>query len=139
MRLGNIIRFSILGYTILMLYTCKKAFLSMIFLKIKVCPSNVSNLDSHNKLQSFYDWALQSCSLYYDTWYWCFGFARKAFHSTVFLVINVYPWNERNLDTHYNLHSIRYGTTIMFSSLGYTILLLRICKKGFSFHHFPYN
>ena len=30
------------------------------------------------------------------------------------------------------------GTTIMFTSLEYTILMLCFGKKSFSFHHFPY-
>ena len=54
-------------------------------------------------------WALQSCSPHCETWYWCFRLARKAFHSTIFPIINVHLWNETNLDTHYYLHSFRYG------------------------------
>ena len=49
-------------------------------------------------------WALQSSSPYWDTRYWCFRFARKAFLSTIFPIINVHPWNQSNLDTHNNLH-----------------------------------
>ena len=31
------------------------------------------------------------------------------------------------------------GTAIMFSTLGYTILLFWVCKKNFSSHRFPHN
>ena len=41
----------------------------------------------------------------WNTWYWCFRFARKAFLFTIFLIIKVYLWNEANLDSHNNLHS----------------------------------
>ena len=50
-------------------------------------------------------WAPQSSSPHWDTRYRYFGFERKGFLSTIFLVINVHPWNKRNLDTYYNLHS----------------------------------
>ena len=136
--------------------------------------------------------ALQSYSPYWDTWYWCFGFAKKVFLPIIFRIINVNLWNKVNLDTHNNIHSfcswhynhvlhIRIldidasdlqeklffpsfylrlmfisemrqtwilviisilfvvGTTIMFPLLRYTILTLWICKKCFSFHHFPYD
>ena len=54
-------------------------------------------------------WALQSCSSYWDTWYLYFGFARKAFLSTIFLIIVIHPWNKLNLDTLNNLHYFCYG------------------------------
>ena len=66
------------------------------------------NFDSRNNLHSFCYWAQQSCSLHWDTRYWCFGLARKAFLSTIFLIIKVHPWNETNLYTQYNLHSFCY-------------------------------
>ena len=84
----------------------RKAFLSTIFLIIKLHPWNKSNLDSHNNLHSFCDWALQSCSPHWDTWNWCFPFARKAFHSTIFHIIKVHSWNVSNLDSRNNLHSL---------------------------------
>ena len=137
-------------------------------------------------------WALQSRSPHWDTRYWCFGFVRKVFLSTIFLIIIVYPWNETKLDTRNNLYSLSYwyynhvlligthninalhlqeklfflpfslllnfilemrqtlilviisilvviGTTIMFSSLAYTMLMLWIYEKRFSSHHFLYN
>ena len=115
------------------------AFLSFIFLIIKVYSWNETNMDTHNNLYSFCYWALQSCSPHWDTRYWAFRFARKAFFSTIFLIINVHPWNETNLDARNNLHSFFIGTAIMFSSLGYIILMFSICRKSFSFHHFPYN
>ena len=52
--------------------------------------------------------ALQSCSPHCDPWSWCFGFARKAFLSTNFSIINDHPWNETNLDTRNNLYSFCY-------------------------------
>ena len=61
-----------------------------------------------NNLYSFCDWELQLCSPHWDTQYWCFGLAKKAFLFTIFLIINVQPWNGRNLDTYYNLHSFCY-------------------------------
>ena len=61
----------------------------------------------------------------------CFGFAREAFHSTIFLIIKAHPSNDANLNTHNNLHSFFMGTTIRFSTVGYTILMIWICKKSF--------
>ena len=57
--------------------------------------------------------ALKSCSHLWDTWYWCFGFSRKAFLSTIFLTIKVHSWNETKLDTRNNRHSFCYGHAIM--------------------------
>ena len=132
-------------------------------------------------------WALQKCSPH-----WCFGFARKASLSTIFLIIKIHLLNKTNLDAHNNLYSFCFrhynhvlligiynidaldlqeklcfqpfslqlllihemkqtwilviisivfgmGTIIMFTSLGYTILMLQIYKKSFAFHHFPCN
>ena len=53
-------------------------------------------------------WALQSCSSHWNTWYQCFGLARKAFHSTIFLIINVYSRNEANFDARDSFHSLYY-------------------------------
>ena len=52
-------------------------------------------------------WPLQSCSLHWDTRYWCIGFARKVFLSTISLIINVHP--ESNLDNRKNPYSFCYG------------------------------
>ena len=86
----------------------RKGFPSIIFLIIKVYPSNESNMDSYENLHSFCDGALQSCSSHWDAWYWHFGFGKKAFLSAMFLIIKVYSWNESNLDSHSNLHSFCY-------------------------------
>ena len=51
--IGTTIMFSILGYTILMLSILRKAFLFPNFLIINVHPSNETNLDTSNNLQSF--------------------------------------------------------------------------------------
>ena len=60
--------------------------------------------------------ALQSCSPHCDTRYWCFGFAREAFLSKIFLKINGHPWNDTNLDTRNNLYSFSFWV-IQSSSL----------------------
>ena len=56
----------------------------------------------------FFWWALQSCPPYWDTRYGGFGFARKAFLSTIFPIMKFHPWNEANLDTHNELQSFCY-------------------------------
>ena len=117
----------------------RNAFYSTIFLIINFYPRNERNLDAHNNLISFYYFILQSCFPYLDTRYWCFILAREVFLSTIFLIIKVHSWNETNFDTHNNSILFVIGTAIMFSSLGYTILMLWICRKSFSFHYFPYN
>ena len=63
----------------------------------------------------------------------------KTFLSIIFLIIKFHPRNEANLETLNNLHFFVMGTIIMFSTLGYMILWLWICKISFSFHHFPCN
>ena len=94
---------------ILLLWLCKKSFFSTIFYKVKVHLSTKTNNDSRNNVYSFCDWALQSCSSHWNTQYWCFGFARKAFFFTIFLIINVHLWDATNSNTHYNLFSYSYG------------------------------
>ena len=117
----------------------RKAFVSNIFCIIKVYPWSEINLDAHYNLYSFCYWALQSCSAHWETRNYCFAFARKAFYSNIFTIINVHWRNDTNLHIHYNLYFVRYCTEIMLYPLGYTILMLWICKKSFSFHHFSYN
>ena len=65
-------------------------------------------MDTHNNLYSFCYWALQSISSYWYTRYWCFGFARKAFLSIIFLVIKIHLWNQTNMDTCNNCYSFCY-------------------------------
>ena len=64
---------------------------------------------------------------------------KKSFLSTIFHITNGHPWNE----THMILIIISIvfvmGTTIMFSTLGYMILILWFGEKSFSLYHFPYN
>ena len=127
-----------LGYTILMLWFARKTFLFTIFLKIKVHPRIETNLDTRNNLHSFCYWQYNH-DPYIGYMILMFGFARKAFLSTIFLKIKIHPSNETNLGTHNNLHSFCYGHFNMFSSMGYMILMLQICKKGFSFLYFPFN
>ena len=118
--MGTTIIFLVFGYTILMLWICKKTFFVHHFLYNYVLLWNKSNLDTRNNLHSFFLWALQSCFLYPNTQYWCFGFTRKAFLFTIFRIINVYLWNTTNLGTNNNLYFFFMGTTIMLFSLGYT-------------------
>ena len=62
---------------------------------------------------------------------WCFGFAIKVFLSTIFLATNVHPWMRQSwILIIISIHFVM-GTTIMFSSLGYTILRLWTCNKSF--------
>ena len=56
--MGTIIMFPKLGYMILVLWICKKAFPSTIFLIINVRLWNKTNLDTFNNLHYFCDWAL---------------------------------------------------------------------------------
>ena len=115
-----------------------KAFLSAIFLIINVRSWNKSNLDTHNNLHS--------CCYGHYNHVLPFGMhdigalylQEKLFFLAIFLIIDTHLWNESNKDTHNNLHSFHSGITVMFSPLGCTILMLWICKKAFSLHHFPY-
>ena len=135
--IGTTIIFLPLGYTILMLWICKKTFSLHHFLYNYVHPWNESNLDTAKNLYSFCYSALQSCSPHWHTRYWCFGFARKAFISTIFLEINIHLWNETNTDALIISILFVFGHAIMFTLLGYMILMHWICKKSFSFCHFP--
>ena len=107
-----------------------KAFLFIIFPIINVYSWNERNLSPFILL-----WALQSCSSYWDTRYLCFGFARKAFPLIIFLIINVHSRYEKTWKPIIISILFVMGITIMFFSLGYTILMLWICKKSFSFHY----
>ena len=103
------IMFSILGYTILKLWICKKSF-SFHDFTYNYCSSVKWDKLGYSLWSVFFSLlALQLCSPYWDTRYWSFRFARKAFFSTIFLIINVHPWMESNLDTHSSLHFFCYG------------------------------
>ena len=54
--IGTTIMFPLLGYTIVMLWICKKSFRSTIFPVINFHPGNKTNLDTHNSLYSFCYW-----------------------------------------------------------------------------------
>ena len=86
----------------------RKAFLSTIFLIINFHPWTETNVDNCNNLHFFWLWALQSCCPYLDTRYWRSGFARKDFFSTIFLMLKVHSWNKMNQDTCNNLHFFCY-------------------------------
>ena len=115
----------------------RKASLSTIFLIIKIHQSNETNLDTHNNLYSF-----------------CYG------HYNHLLLIRIHDIDALDLQEKLLpfllpskfIHQMRQtwiliivsilfviGTAIMFSTLGYTILILWIYKKSFSLHHFPCN
>ena len=137
--MGTAIMFLLLGYTILMLCICKKAFHSTIFLIMKVHPWNERNLDTYNELHSFCYWHynhvphirihdIDALDSWEKLFFPPFSLYLEFFHEmaqTWILIIISFPFT--------------IGTTIMFPTLGYTILMFWICKKNFSFHHFPYN
>ena len=133
------IMFSILGYTILMLWICKKSIISIVFLVITVHPWNESNLDTRNNLHSFC-YGHYNHVLCISTRYWYFGFARKAFLSTIFVIINVHSLNESNLDICNNLYCFCYGhySHVLPSGI-HDIDALDLQEKSFSFHYFPYS
>ena len=122
--MGIIIKFSSLGYMIFVLWICKKSFSSTIFLITKVHPWNETNLGTQKNLYSFcyvhrnhvlligmdniYALKLQE-KLFFPS----FSLSSKFLHQmrqTWILIVT----------------SIRFviGTTIIFSTLGYTILML---------------
>ena len=57
----------------------KKLFFSIILLTIKAYPWIEANMDTCNNLYSFSYWALHSCSLHWDTRYWCLDLQEKFF------------------------------------------------------------
>ena len=137
--MATTIMFALLGYTILMLWICKKAFLFTIFLIIKVYLWNETNLVTRNNLHSFCYWVhnrvlhngihdLDSLNLQEKLFFPPFSIQLMLIHEMGQTLI---------LATTTIFSAI--GIAIMFSSLENTILTLWICKKSFSFHHFPYN
>ena len=58
-------------------------------------------------------------------------FGKKSFLSTIFLTIKVHPSNKTNLDSHNNSIFLWFSMAIMFSALGYTILMFWFGKKSF--------
>ena len=84
------IMFSSFRYMILMLWFGKISFSFHNFHIIKVHPPNVAILDSWNNLHFFCDLARQLCSSHWETWYWCFGFAKKVFPCIISLIIKVH-------------------------------------------------
>ena len=82
-------------------------------------------------------WALQPCSPYLDAWFWCFGFVGKAFLSTISLKLMFTHEMRQTWIPIIISFVFLMGTTIMFFSLGYTILKLCICKKIFFSTIFP--
>ena len=118
-----------------MLHFWKKAFIFTIFLKIKVHPSNGTNLDSHDNLYSFCDWALKHV----------FFFGIHGFGALVLQKSFTPPFS---LEARYVL---QMGQTwlliiILFSFIirhhkhlpfiGYTIFKLWFCKNRFLFDKF---
>ena len=74
----------------------EKIFFSTLSHVIKVYPSNETNLDSGKNLNSFCDWAAQSCSPHWT--------GKKRFSFDIFHRIKVHPSHEANLDSRNNLH-----------------------------------
>ena len=137
--MGSTIIFSSLGYTILMLCICKKSFFFTIFLIIEVHRWNEMNLDSRYNLHSFcygqYNHVLLIGIHDIDA----LDLQKKLFFppfslQSQFIREMRQTWIPKIIST-----SFVVGTTIMFFTLGYTILMLWICKKSFSFHDFLYN
>ena len=137
MLMGATIMFSTLGYTILMLWISKKSFRFHHFLIIKVYLWNKTNMDTHNILHSFfylhYNHVLHigihdikalnlQEKLFFPPFSLQLMFIRELRQTWILVIIFIL---------------FLIGTTIMFSSLGAMILMLWICKKSFSFHHFP--
>ena len=137
--MGIAILFSTLGYTILMVWFARKAFLSLTFLINIVCPWNGTNLDTHNSLHSFCYWHYNHVlhirmhntdaldlqeKLFFPPFSLQLMFTREMGQALILIIISIL---------------IVISTTIMFSLLGYMIVMLRICKKSFSFYHFPCN
>ena len=139
MLLGTTIMVSSLGYTIWCFLFVRKAFLSTIFLIIKVHSWHESNLDSYKNLNFSCDWALQSCSPNWDAWDWCFGFVSIAFLSTIFLIIKVQLWNESDLDFHNNLHTFCYGHYNHVHLIRIHNINDLIWQEKLFFPPFPYN
>ena len=83
--------------------------------------------------------ALQSCSCSWDTWYWCFDLARKAFLSAIFHIIKVHREMRQTWILLIISAPFVVGTPVIFILLGYMILVLWFGKKSFSLHHYPYN
>ena len=137
--IGTTIMFSTLGYTILMLYLCMKSFHSIIFPIINVHPRNGTNLDTRYNTHSFH-----------------YGHYNHVLYIRIH-DIDAFDLQEKLFFPPFSLqlmfiHELRQawilitismlfvmGTTIMFSTLGNTMLMLWICKKSFSFQHFPNN
>ena len=122
-----------------MLQIYRKAFLFTIVLIIKVYSWNEINMDTHNNLHSFCYWNYNHVlligvhdidtmdlqeKLFVPPFSLYLMFVCGVGQTWVLVIVSIL---------------IVIGTTIMFSTLGYTVLMLWIWKKSFYFHHFPYN
>ena len=137
--IGMTIIFSTLGCMILMLWICKKSFLSTIFLIFKVHPWNETNLDTCNNLDSFSYWHYNHVHLIGMHDIDALAWQEKPFFPPFSLQLK-FIREMRQTRIHLIIIVLFVmGTTIMFSILGYAILMLYICKKSYYFHHFPYN
>ena len=129
--MGTTIVFSTFQCTILIFGFARKTFLSTIFVITKVSPSSESNLDAHNNLHSF-----------------CYGYCNHILHIGIcdidtldlqeiyFFLQFSKQWKFiREIRQTWILIVIIFlfviGPTIMFTSLGYAVLMLWICKKSF--------
>ena len=134
--MGTPIMFPTLRYTSLMSWICKKSFLSTILLVINVHLWNETNLDVRSNQCSFrfghYNHILRigihdidsldlQEKLFIPPFSLLLMFLREMWQTWLLIIISIL---------------FVMGTTIMFFTLGYVILMLWICKKSFSFHHF---
>ena len=118
----------------------RENFLSTIFCRIKVHPSNETNLYSHNNLHFFVIGHYNHVPLIGIHDISVFGLARKTLLSIIFFIIKVCLSNEINLDSYNNLYFFcDWPQQSHFFSLGYMVLMLWFRKKSFSFHHFHWK
>ena len=128
--------FSTLGYTILMLWICKKSFFSTIFLVVKVIRDVRQTwiLIITSILFVIGTTILFSILGYVILMLWI---CKKSFLSTIFVIIKVHPWNEINLGTHNNLHSFCYWHGNHVLNIGLHDNEILDLQEKLSFHQFP--
>ena len=136
--IGMAIVFPTLGYTILMLWICKKSFLSTVFLVINVLSWIRTNFDTHNNLLSFSQHGYNHV-LYigiHDVDVLDLQENLCLYH---FLIIKVHLWNETNMDTHNNLHSFCSWHYNHVLHIGIHDIDALDFQEKLSFNHFPYK
>ena len=124
--MGTTIMFSSLGYIILMLRFGMESFFSTIFFRIKVRPSNKTNLDSRN---NFIFFLLGMHNIHALVLQEKLFFPPISFESKFICEIRQHAL--------LNPFLLLLGTINMFSLSRCTIFDLWFCKKCFSSCHFP--